>query len=228
MKFSSPDSSYSQAASDSTPGCLRRFLLPPFMVVFVSCLLVIGLSKIEIAQAETPDLPTEKALPMNDGGIAPLFTVEVQAWESEILAWSEEYQLDPNLVATVMQIESCGYLMAESRAGARGLFQVMPYHFQEGENPFHPNTNAKRGLRYLRQAQEAGGNPRLALAGYNGGISGASLPQDQWPDETVRYVYWGLQIYKDARSGLSQSDRLQEWLDHGGAALCRMAREYQQ
>ncbi len=160
-------------------------------------------------------------------GISPLFTPEVQAWEEQILVWSEEYQLDPNLVATVMQIESCGYLLAESSAGARGLFQVMPYHFQEGENPFQPNINAKRGLNYLRQAREAGGNSRLALAGYNGGIYGASLPEEDWPDETIRYVYWGLRIYKDAQNGLDHSDRLQEWLNSGGASLCRKARESQ-
>ena len=91
----------------------------------------------------------------------------------------------------------------------------MPYHFQEGENPFQPDINAKRGLNYLRQAQEAGGNSRLALAGYNGGIYGASRPEEEWPEETLRYVYWGLRIYKDAQNGLGHSDRLQEWLNQG-------------
>ena len=40
-----------------------------------------------------------------------------------------------------------------------GLFQVMPYHFQEGEDPFSPDINAKRGLIYLRTAQEAARDP---------------------------------------------------------------------
>ncbi len=224
--FSSPDSSYAQAASSSSSGCLRRFFIPPFAVVLVCLLLVFGINKIDIVQAESPALPAEEETGMK-AGISPLFTPEVQAWEEQILVWSEEYQLDPNLVATVMQIESCGYLLAESSAGARGLFQVMPYHFQEGENPFQPNINAKRGLNYLRQAREAGGNSRLALAGYNGGIYGASLPEGDWPDETIRYVYWGLRIYKDAQNGLDHSDRLQEWLNSGGASLCRKARESQ-
>ena len=60
--------------------------------------------------------------------IASFFTPEIQYWESNILAWAEEKGLDPNLVATVMQIESCGDPLAESPAGAIGLFQVMPYH----------------------------------------------------------------------------------------------------
>ena len=223
---SSPDSSYTQAAYSNPPGCLRRFLLPPLAVLLVSTLLVLGLNKIEIVQAESPALSNIEVSEV-EGGISSIFTPEVQAWGDQILVWSEAYQLDPNLVATVMQIESCGFLMAESSAGARGLFQVMSYHFQEGENHYQPNINAKRGLQYLRQAREAGGNSRLALAGYNGGITGASLPQEEWPEETVRYVYWGLKIYKDAKNGMDHSDRLQEWLNSGGAALCQKARDSQ-
>ena len=220
--FSSPTSSYAQAAQTRSPGCLRRFLIPPLSVVLISTLLIMGLNKIDIVEAETFVL-SNNAIVTNKEGIAPLFPPEVQAWEENILAWSSKYQLDPNLVATVMQIESCGYSMAESSAGAKGLFQVMPYHFQEGEDPFKPNTNAQRGLNYLRQAREMGGNNRLALAGYNGGINGATKPQEEWPEETIRYVYWGLQIYKDAREGLNSSARLQEWLASGGASLCQLA-----
>ncbi|NQS90886.1 MAG: lytic transglycosylase domain-containing protein [Chloroflexi bacterium] len=223
MTYSSPTSSSEMQAAQNNPGCLRRFLIPPLAVVIMSFLLVSGLSKIDFVQAGSNPQP-EKSEPIPIEGIAPLFTPEVQAWEEKILAWSSKYQLDPNLVATVMQIESCGYTLAKSGAGAKGLFQVMPYHFQDGENPFHPGTNAKRGLNYLRQALEAGGNNRLALAGYNGGITGAARPQEEWPEETVRYVYWGLKIYQDARAGLETSPRLNKWLDSGGASLCQLAR----
>jgi len=70
---------------------------------------------------------------------------------------------------------------------------------------------------------ESGGNARLALAGYNGGIYGAQNPEENWPDETHRYVYWGLRIYKDAREGKQFSPRLQEWLESGGYSLCQAA-----
>lgn len=226
MYSSPPSSSDTQAAYSSSSGCLRRFLIPILSVLIVSSMLVFGLSKIDIVQAESPALSSAEQ-PQHQLGISPIFTPEVQFWEGEILAWSETFMLDPNLVATVMQIESCGFIMAESGAGAKGLFQVMPYHFQEGENPFQPDTNAKRGLGYLRQAKEAGGTSRLTLAGYNGGINGAALPPEDWPEETTRYVYWGLKIYKDAQNGLDHSARLQEWLDHGGASLCQKARESQ-
>jgi soluble lytic murein transglycosylase-like protein len=226
MYSSPPSSSDTQAAFSTPPGCLRRFLIPILAVLITSSLLVFGLSKIEIVQAESPALSVEQALNLRPG-ISALFTPEVHYWGEEIMIWSETYQLDPNLVATVMQIESCGFLLAESGAGAKGLFQVMPYHFHEGENPFQPDTNAKRGLQYLRQAKEAGGNSRLSLAGYNGGINGATLPEGDWPEETHRYVYWGLRIYEDATNGLDHSARLDEWLAHGGASLCQKARESQ-
>ena len=84
--------------------------------------------------------------------ISPIFTAEVQYWSTSILTWAAAAGLDPNLAATVMQIESCGDPLARSRAGAIGLFQVMPYHFAPGEYPYNPDTNALRGLDYLRRS----------------------------------------------------------------------------
>ena len=211
-----------QAAQSPPPGCLSR-LIPQFSILLVGIMLYLGFSQVKIGQAVGAS-PTGTSSPLPQEGIAPLFTPEVQLWEEKILAWSEKYKLDPNLVATVMQIESCGYIRAESSAGARGLFQVMPYHFLDGEDPFHPGTNAKRGLKYLRMAQEAGETTKLTFAGYNGGITGAQQPREKWNDEMVRYVYWGYQIYQDAKAELDHSPRLEEWLHSGGAYLCGLAR----
>jgi soluble lytic murein transglycosylase-like protein len=156
--------------------------------------------------------------------LARLFTPQVLHWEPDIVAWSDQYDLDPNLVATVMQIESCGDPLAISPAGAIGLFQVMPYHFALGEDRFDPDTNAARGLDYLKHAlahfaSEAG----MALAGYNGGIAGASRQQAEWAQETVDYKYWGENIYADAAAGSGHSAVLDEWLNAGGASLCARA-----
>ncbi len=223
MVSSPPSSVQAQAAFSQQTGCLRRFLLPILAVLLVSTGLVFGLSSIEIVQAEVPLPPPGGNTVFSPAGIAPLFTPEVKAWETQILSWSEKHSLDPNLVATVMQIESCGYASARSHAGAMGLFQVMPYHFQEGDNPYDPATNARRGLVYLQQSLQIGGSARLALAGYNGGITGAQQPVENWPEETRRYIYWGLSIYQDAQDGLDHSPRLDEWLASGGASLCKLA-----
>jgi soluble lytic murein transglycosylase-like protein len=123
-----------------------------------------------------------------------------------------------------MQIESCGDPRALSRAGASGLFQVMPFHFQLGENPFNPDTNALRGTSYLsRSLQAANGDARLALAGYNGGIGVISRGEWTWSAETNRYVRFGGPIYADASSGSTSSPTLDEWYRKYGASLCRQA-----
>ncbi len=158
-------------------------------------------------------------------GISPLFTPEIHFWGDKIMQWASQTGLDPNMIATVMQIESCGDSRATSGAGAMGLFQVMPYHFKSGENPYSPDTNALRGLGYLKKSLEtANGNARLAFAGYNGGIGVISRFESSWANETQRYAYWGGGIYADALQGASKSERLDEWLGSGGASLCAQAR----
>jgi len=153
--------------------------------------------------------------------ISAVFTPGVLAWAPKITAWAREFALDPNLVATVMQIESCGAVGAISPSGAMGLFQVMPFHFEGQEDPYDPETNARRGLSYLSAALRlAQGRVDLALAGYNGGHSAISLPPAEWPSETQRYVYWGSGILADIDAGRVPSPRLEEWQRAGGGQLC--------
>jgi hypothetical protein len=154
-------------------------------------------------------------------GLSPVFTPQVRAWELHILGWAGEHGLDPNLVATVMQIESCGNPRAVSRSGAQGLFQVMPFHFSTGEDMQDPETNARRGLAYLAESLlQSDGDVRRALAGYNGGHGVIGMDPSQWPSETLRYAYWGEGIFADAAGGRTESPRLEEWLAAGGKALC--------
>jgi len=160
----------------------------------------------------------------SSNGISPIFSKEVQYWANDIVRWANESSLDPNLVAVVMQIESCGDPRAISRSGAMGLFQVMPFHFHITDNPFNPDTNALRGLNYLtRSLEAAGGNAQLAMAGYNGGIGVISRGEWAWPSETQRYVKIGGPIYEDARSGATLSQAFDQWY-RGGNSLCRQAR----
>ena len=166
----------------------------------------------------------ESPAPASTPAIAPLFTPEVQHWASQIAEWAAAQQLDPNLAATVMQIESCGAPGAVSGSGAQGLFQVMPFHCAEGEAMQDPDTNALRGLSYLSLGlARAGGDAGLALAGYNGGHSQIGKDSALWPAQTKRYWYWGTGIYADAANGQTTSVRLQEWLGAGGASLCQRA-----
>jgi soluble lytic murein transglycosylase-like protein len=175
------------------------------------------------------EIPGQAAEIQTSGPLLPLssvFTPEVQYWAGRIQVWATAVGLEPNLVATVMQIESCGDPRARSRAGAMGLFQVMPYHFTASDDPFAPDTNALRGLDYLQRSLEtAHGDPRLALAGYNGGIGVIGRSESGWAAETQRYAYWGSGIYAEASSEANKSLRLQEWLTTSGASLCRQAHD---
>ncbi|MFL7838308.1 MAG: transglycosylase SLT domain-containing protein [Candidatus Promineifilaceae bacterium] len=158
------------------------------------------------------------------GSISSIFTPEVQHWESKIIEWSEAFSLDPNIIATIMQIESCGNPEAVSVAGAQGLFQVMPFHFSGNENMLDPDTNAMRGLNfYNEQLRYTGNDELLSFAGYNGGYAASGGNYANWPDETKRYYNWAKGIYADAQSGATSSETLETWLAAGGAAGCQIA-----
>jgi hypothetical protein len=160
----------------------------------------------------------------NDGRVAGFFTPEVLYWEPKIIGWANLHGVDPNAIATIMQIESCGDPQAVSVAGARGLFQVMPFHFSDGEDMLDPDTNATRGMNFFNeQLRYTGGDVFLSFAGYNGGYAASGGAYANWANETQRYYEWARGIYQDANDGLESSETLDKWLAAGGAAGCQRA-----
>lgn len=213
----------SAAPQEQGSGCLSGFLIPPLAVILISLLLAIFAFR-QPTPTAVMAAPAESAT----GGLAPFFRPEVLHWSGSILRWSTATGVDPNLAAVVMQIESCGDPRARSRAGAMGLFQVMPFHFTLNDDPYDPDTNALRGLGYLsRSLQAAGGDARLALAGYNGGIGVIARAEWTWPAETQRYIRYGAPIYEDALRGATQSAALDEWYAKYGVSLCQQASQNQ-
>jgi len=218
-------------------GCLSGFAVVPLAVILISLAFASIAWKADplpVRQPAVVFLPAEAAkvgaVPVDvppaaaSKGVSPIFRREVLYWADSIVKWASASNLDPNLVATIMQIESCGDPRALSSAGAMGLFQVMPYHFRPGENPYKPDTNALRGLGYLTHSLEtADGDPRLAMAGYNGGIGVIRRAEATWHAQTRRYVQYGAPIYYDAVSGVESSNALNDWYSKYGASLCRQA-----
>ena len=194
---------------------IRRFPL-------VGCtLLIAGLFALPFALNSAAAILTPAR---NDNGIAPLFTPQVQHWGRDIVRWSAVHDIDPNLMATIMQIESCGHPTVTSWAGAQGLFQVMPFHFDAGEEMLDPDTNAIRSANFIHECSTyANGDPGLVMACYNGGPSVIRRSFETWASETQRYFIWGLGIYADARLNASSSQTLSQWLNAGGANLCDRA-----
>lgn len=198
-------------------GCFSGFFIVPFAVILVSVLL--GKLALKANPIQTDRMPDAAST-----SLSPIFRREVLYWSDSIVEWASASSLDPNLVATIMQIESCGDPRATSSAGAMGLFQVMPFHFHAGDNPYNPNTNAARGLAYLANSlTAANGNARLAMAGYNGGIGVIPRAEWTWHTETKRYVQYGAPIYADAVSGVTTSHALNEWYSKYGVSLCKQA-----
>lgn len=230
-RFQNQDDWQTAAASETGSGCLSFYLLPPFAVLVIAGFLTLLALNSPISTSALPMNNPSSSNPLlasqsetSSSGLSPIFTPEIQYWGDNIIRWANEHSLDPNLAAVVMQIESCGDPQAVSRSGAMGLFQVMPFHFHRGENSYNPDTNALRGMNYLsRSLATGGGNARLALAGYNGGIGVIARGEETWAAETKRYVYYGAPIYEDARSGATSSPMLDEWHQKYGAGLCQQA-----
>jgi soluble lytic murein transglycosylase-like protein len=94
--------------------------------------------------------------------------------------------LDPHLVLAVIEVESKFRKYAVSKAGARGLMQVMPFWVKEigepGHNLFQERINLRYGCTILRHyLDREHGNMANALARYNG-----SLGQSQYPTRVLR------------------------------------------
>jgi soluble lytic murein transglycosylase-like protein len=94
--------------------------------------------------------------------------------------------LDPHLVLAVIDVESRFHKYSVSKAGARGLMQVMPFWVKQiGEprhNLFHERTNLRYGCTILRYyLDREHGNLANALGRYNG-----SLGQPDYPNRVLR------------------------------------------
>jgi len=85
---------------------------------------------------------------------------------------AEKYDVDPALVAAVMETESKFREGAVSPVGAKGLMQLMPRtgRWLGARNLYDPEQNVDAGVRYLKYLQQRfDGNLKNAIAAYNAG-----------------------------------------------------------
>lgn len=115
-------------------------------------------------------------------------------YEDYILRHSTNYNVDPYLVASVINTESKFQERALSPKGAYGLMQIMPttaewisnyvdIKITNNDILYDPETNIKMGCWYLNNlSKEFDGQTELILASYNGGRGNVNkwLAQDEY------------------------------------------------
>ncbi|WP_252148726.1 lytic transglycosylase domain-containing protein [Escherichia coli] len=176
---------------------------------------ILGSSTREDAEGSQPYVPGSESDPRVWGvlkwgkmasGVAP---TQYDDYFSEA---AKKYNVDPRWLKAIAAVESSWDQNAVSKAGAKGLMQVMPGNFQPGENPFDPRDNIMAGARVFKDAldwasRNAGGDFDEALRYYNGGVRRGSSENRAYPGR-IREKYaamYGAPKNNDA-SGVDSSE----------------------
>jgi soluble lytic murein transglycosylase-like protein len=130
----------------------------------------------------------------------------IQRFSSLIEAVAQAHGVESALVHAVISAESGYNPAALSKAGARGLMQLMPATAQRYgvQNIMDPQENISGGVKYLKDLlQMFQGNMELAVAAYNAGENAVVRYGNKVPPyaETVNYVPKVLGFYNKFRTG---------------------------
>ncbi|HEY4160880.1 MAG TPA: transglycosylase SLT domain-containing protein [Candidatus Saccharimonadales bacterium] len=205
-------------------------------VILALGVLVVGR---EIYNSQTP-------VPYQSAGItASWIPPTVRHWSPTIDQMAKKYDIDPNLVAIIMTMESGGDPKAKSGAGAVGLMQVTPLTAEDIaarrlKTPVkkydltNPTTNIEFGVAYLAYVRGLFGTVsqgpswtntvELIGAGYNGGPGAAeSLEAGKGLTDTQTVVYSrdAFNMWRERHS--SDSPTFDRWKERGGSLLLQNA-----
>lgn len=199
-------------------------------------ILVIGR---EIYNSQTP-------IPYQSAGItASWIPPTVTHWSPTIDKMAKKYNIDANLVAIIMTMESGGDPKAKSGAGAVGLMQITPPTAEDIaarrlKQPVkkydisNPATNIEFGVAYLAYVRDLFGTAaqgptwtntvELIAAGYNGGPGAAeSLNTGKGLTDTQTVVYSrdAFNMWRERYTG--DSPTFDRWKERGGSILLQDA-----
>jgi hypothetical protein len=117
------------------------------------------------------DIFLEEMTRINDVIRAAFFAEEIPFGQL-IYEKSKKYDVDPNLVAAVIEQESRFRPRAKSQVGARGLMQLMPRtgRWMGARDLYNPEQNVDAGVKYIAYLDKRfNGDLKKIVAAYNGG-----------------------------------------------------------
>jgi hypothetical protein len=121
---------------------------------------------------------------------------------------SQKYDVDPALVAAVMEAESAFRPRARSPVGAAGLMQLMPRtgRWMGARNLYDPEQNVEAGVKYLKYLENRfSGNLTKQIAAYNAGEGNVRRYGGVPPfRETRSYVTKVMQNYEKRNKQLEE------------------------
>jgi hypothetical protein len=171
-------------------------------------LLHLGTGTIEMDAAQVRGFEPEEAVSVvPPPATAVLPAPPIPSAEQLADAAALRYGLPPNLLRSVMKVESGMHRGVVSSKGAIGLMQLMPGTAQTlGADPHDPAQNVDAGARYLRALLEKySGALRHALAAYNAGPGAVEKYGGVPPfGETLEYIR---RVEREWKNGNQTGDR---------------------
>jgi len=195
--------------STPTPRDKTRTLLAPVLVLgAVTAFSMVGLAACGAATNEAKKSDQVAQSPIVAALASRWLPPVLEPWKPMILAAAAKHNVDPDVLAIMMLVESSGNPEARSPSGAVGLMQIMP---KTGESIAKerniadftidklqdPATNIDFGAWYLARQVDTFGKDKtptekieLAAAAYNGGTKSVQqylAGEKPLADETTRY-----------------------------------------
>ncbi len=139
------------------------------------------------------------------------FFAESMPYGKLIYEKSKKYNVDPALVAAVIEQESRFKPRAKSHVGARGLMQLMPRtgRWMGARDLYNPEQNVDAGVKYIKYLDRRfKGDTKKIVAAYNGGEGNVMRYRGIPPfRETRQYVKKVMKNYDKRTRQLQQYSR---------------------
>lgn len=180
---------------------------------------------------------------------SPWIPDTVKYWDKPITEMAKRYDLDPNLIAIIITLESGGYPKATSEVDAKGLMQLMPLtaedtadryikKSQKEYDLYKPETSIEFGTAYLAMLRDEYGivkhgsswneTVELIAAAYNGGFGAANAIEKGEginDTQTLSYSRDAFNMWRERNA--TTSPTFDRWKERGGDELIKKAAEYQ-